>query len=275
MTDRVAQPEAGKTAFGIREVTYAGRVVALADLPEYNKFYRKLAEGRWESHTFDALGKYLDRDTVLVDIGAWIGVTPFWSAQIAKAVVAVEPDPKCAAILKRLAETRSNVTVIEGALADRASVSIHAVDGFGSSETSILAIGNGGQATVAGIGIEEIMRHAGDSAVFVKIDIEGYEFAIGAELERLCHYPVRAMQIAIHPQLLEKSLGGNRLVARLRTALAVWRLGRRFTASFSGPFLTKYSSLSTYILSGIVFRRSPKGADFLFENRSLHSWKRT
>ena len=38
---------------------------------------------------------------------------------VAKAVVAVEPDPKCAAILKRLAGMHANVTVIEGALADR------------------------------------------------------------------------------------------------------------------------------------------------------------
>ena len=73
------------------------------------------------------------------------------------------------------------------------------------------------------------MRQTGGAPVFVKIDIEGYEFAIGAELERLRDYPVRAMQIAVHPQLLEKSLGGNRFVARLRTALAVWRLGRLFT----------------------------------------------
>lgn len=271
----MGQPADGTSGFSTRDVSYAGRTVALADLPEYQKFYRKLAEGRWESHTFEALGRYLDRDTVLIDIGAWIGVTPFWSAQIAKAVVAVEPDPKCAAILKRLAAAEPNVTVIEGALADRASVSINAVDGFGSSETSILAIGNGGQATVAGIGIDEIMRHAGGSPVFVKVDIEGYEFSIGTELARLRDYPVRAMQIAIHPQLLEKSLGGSRLMARLRTALAVWRLGRLFTASFSGPFLTKYSGLSTYILFGIVFRRSPRGADFLFENKSLRARTRS
>ena len=120
----MVQPPGHGIPFGTREVSYAGRTVALADLPEYGKFYRKLAEGRWETHTFDALGKYLDADTVLIDIGAWIGVTPFWSAQGAKAVVAVEPDPKCAAILKRLAEAHDNVTVIEGALADRSSMTV-------------------------------------------------------------------------------------------------------------------------------------------------------
>src|SRR5918995_1537634 len=125
------------------EIRYAGRTVALPDMCEYAKFYRKLAENRWETNTFATLARNLDSNTVLVDIGAWIGVTPMWSAQIARKVVAVDPDPKCAAILKALAPAAGNVTVIEGALADCSKVAIHAVDCFGSSETSVLDIGNG------------------------------------------------------------------------------------------------------------------------------------
>ena len=77
------------------DVSYAGHTVRLANLPEYQKFYRKLASGAWEARTFETLSRNLDRNTVCVDIGAWIGVTPMWSAQLAKSVIAVEPDPKC------------------------------------------------------------------------------------------------------------------------------------------------------------------------------------
>ncbi len=249
------------------DVSYAGRTVTLVDLPEYRKFYRKLAEGRWEPHTLKVLSRYLDSDTVLVDIGAWIGVTPFFAAQIAKSVVAVDPDPKCIAILRQLATGRDNVTVLEGALADCRSVAVHAVDGFGSSETSILDIGDGETTTAAGLGIDEIMQHTHGAPVVVKVDIEGYEFAMTEALARLAGYPVRAMQIAIHPQLYERSLPGGRLTRRLQTALATWRLGRRLQRIFSGPWLVKYPGLITYIVFGIVLRLTPRGADFLFEQR--------
>lgn len=250
------------------DIRYAGRTVALPDLREYAKFYGKLAQGRWEENTFATLSRNLDSDTVLIDIGAWIGVTPMWSAQIAKKVIAVEPDPKCVAILNRLAPGAGNVTVVEGALANCGEVCIHAVDGFGSSETSILDIGNGAEASVRGFGIDEIMRHAGGAPVFVKIDIEGYEYEIAPVLGRLREYPLRGVQIAVHPQLYEKSLSGNRLWRRLRTAWATWRLGRLLGGFIPGPTLHKFNGLGAYILRGILFRDTPKGADFVFERES-------
>jgi FkbM family methyltransferase len=247
------------------DICYAGRTVALPDMGEYAKFYRKLAANRWETNTFETLARNLDGDTVLVDIGAWIGVTPMWSAQIARKVVAVDPDPKCAEILKALAPAAGNVTVIEGALAKCGKVAIHAVDGFGSSETSVLDIGNGCQASVCGFGIDDIMRHAAGAPVFVKIDIEGYEYEITGELAKLKRYPLRGLQIAVHPQLFEKSLKGGRLWRRLRTAWATWLLGRKLGGFIPGPTLAKFDSLAGYILGGILFRGTPKGADFVFE----------
>lgn len=247
------------------DIDYAGHTVRLANLPEYQKFYRKLASGNWEAGTFRTLSRNLDRDTVCVDIGAWIGVTPLWSAQLAKAVIAVEPDPKCIRILKTIAANTPNVTVLEGALSAERKVAIHAVEGFGSSETSVLDIGDGKCATVRGISIDEIMRQAGDSEVFVKIDIEGYEFAIADEIAKLRNYSVRGLQIAVHPQLYEKTLKGNRLWRRMRTARAVWQFGHVFDGFLSGPSFAKFRNLMDYVLRGVLFRRIPKGADLVFE----------
>jgi len=83
----------------------------------------------------------VDADTVVLDIGAWIGVPPFWTAQIAKHVIAVEPDPKCPEILRALAPRYPNVTIIEAALATDPEVKIYAKGRFGSSGTSVLSIG--------------------------------------------------------------------------------------------------------------------------------------
>jgi FkbM family methyltransferase len=253
------------------DISYAGRTVALPDLPEYAKFYRKLSCGKWEAGTFETLSRNLDHDTVYIDIGAWIGVTPMWSAQIAKSVVAVDPDPKCAGILKSLAAGVSNVTVLEGALSPCPAVVISAVDGFGSSETSILDIGNAERATVCGLSFDEILRHAGNAPVFVKIDIEGYEFAIRQEIAKLRNYPVRGVQIAVHPQLYERSLKGNRLWRRVKTAWATWQFGQLFDGFLRGPSFAKFNSLAGYVIKGVLFARKPKGADLVFERDPAHN----
>jgi FkbM family methyltransferase len=249
-------------------ITYAGRSVALPDLRDYRKFYRKLATGTWEPRTFEVLARHLDRETVYVDIGAWIGVTPFWASHLAKRVIAVEPDPKCCEILRALAPRYDNVTVLEGALSPDRSVTLHAVDGFGSSETSVLDIGEGPRAAAAGFSMDEIMAHAGDAPVFVKIDIEGYEYSAGAEIAKSGGYRLKGLQIAIHPQLYEKSLRGNGLTRRLRTVWKTWKLSRMFRGLFPAPRIAKYRSVTSYLLSGILLRNIPKGADFVFERVS-------
>jgi hypothetical protein len=58
------------------DITYHGETVTLADLPEYRKFYAKLASGQWEPRTFRALSDHLGPDVTYVDIGGWIGSRP-------------------------------------------------------------------------------------------------------------------------------------------------------------------------------------------------------
>lgn len=247
------------------DISYAGQTVTLADLPEYRKFYGKLAAGTWEPRTFDVLARNLDGDTVCIDIGAWIGVTPLWAARRAKAVIAVEPDPKCLAILRALVGQAPNVTILEGAISDRPSIAINAVDGFGSSETSALAVGDGESAVVAGIGIDAVLRHAEGAPVFVKIDIEGYEFALRDELAKLKGYDVRGLQLALHPQIYEKTLAGALPWRRVRAAYAVWRLATTLGGFLPPRRFAKFRGLGDYLLRGVLFRRVPKGADIVFE----------
>jgi len=259
-------PASVSEGFATVALDVRGTRLLLPDLPEYRKFLAKLASGSWEPATFDAMERHLDRETVYLDIGAWIGVTPQFAAARAKAVVAVEPDPQCGAILRRVLKGSERIRLVEAALSSDASLSIHAVDGFGSSETSALSIGDGPSHDVPGISMAALLAMTGEAPVFAKVDIEGYEYAIGAELAKLSHPRVRAVQIAVHPQLLAKSLGGG-IVARLRAALATWRLARAFKVSFGQPRLVKHSGVGTYILRAVLLRRRPKGADLLFERR--------
>jgi FkbM family methyltransferase len=251
------------------KIKYAGHTVALPDMPEYAKFYRKLAAGTWEPRTFEVLARNLDSETVYVDIGAWIGVTPFWASHLAKSVVAIEPDPKCCEILRALSPGHANVTVLEGALSAGKIVTVHAVGDFGSSETSMLAIGDGSSVEATGFTINDIMRHAGRGPVFVKIDIEGYEYLCGAELAKLEQYRLKGLQIAVHPMLYERSLQGIWLVKRLRTAWKTWKLSRIFYSNFGAPTIVKHGGILRYVVFGIMLSKRPRGTDFVFERKFL------
>lgn len=248
-----------------RAVTYAGQTVALPDLPRYAKFYTKLAAGTWEPRSFAVLSRNLTPNTTYLDIGAWIGVTPFWAAGIARRVIAVEPDPACREILRALAPAHPNLTLLEGALSPDDRVTINAVDGFGSSESSLLNIGTGAQDTARGWSMAAILALAGPGPVFAKIDIEGYEYLVAAELAHLLTAELAGVQLAVHPDLYARTLTGPALWRRLRAALATWRLSRIFTPRFGAPGIHKHRSLLHYLLFGVLLRTKPRGTDLVFE----------
>ncbi|HTN98437.1 MAG TPA: FkbM family methyltransferase [Nordella sp.] len=250
------------------DITYHGETVTLADLPEYRKFYHKLASGEWEPRTFHALSGQLGPEVTYIDIGGWIGVTPFWASKRAKRVLVVEPDPKCREILKSLLPLYRNVTLVESALSPEDCIKLNAVEGFGSSETSALAIGDGGSVEVKGCSMAKLLQLAGAGPLFVKIDIEGYEYEIAHELKALDLPQVKGVQLAVHPALYEKTLSGPALFRRGRTLLATLRLARLFGLLRRQRAVGKYPNLVTFLSQGIAFATKPRGADILFLNRS-------
>ncbi|MFZ5673875.1 MAG: FkbM family methyltransferase [Pseudomonadota bacterium] len=248
------------------DIIYHGETVTLADLPEYHKFYRKLESGQWEPRTFRALSDHLGPDVTYIDIGGWIGVTPFWASKRARRVLVVEPDPKCREILKSLLPFYPNVTLLESALSPEGCIRLNAVEGFGSSETSALAIGDGASVEVEGCSMAKLLKRAGPGPLFVKIDIEGYEYEIAGELKVLDAPQVTGLQLAVHPALYEKTQTGPALFRRGKALLATLRLARLFERLERQTAVGKYPSLVTYLSQGVAFAPEPRGADILFLN---------
>ncbi len=212
-------------SFKTVSVAYFGHEIPLPDIPKYSKFYGKLSSGTWEPNTFSVLGRNLNRNTVYVDIGAWIGVTPFWATHHAKSVIAVEPDPACVEVLNNLSSNYSNLRILHGALSNNAKIQINAVDGFGSSASTILNIGNGESTVVRGYNIHSILNTINHEPIFVKIDIEGYEYHLGDEIKKLENYDLRGLQLAVHPRLYEKSRRTYFPFNRVGTVIQTWKLG--------------------------------------------------
>jgi FkbM family methyltransferase len=254
--------------FEIRRIEVAGRTIHVPDLPRYRKFYRKLESGSWEPRTFKALAENLDESTIYLDIGAWIGVTPFWASHSCKRVIAVEPDPQCQQILTALAPYYPNVEIINAALSPNRMVVLKSVSGFGSSETNALDIGNGESVSVQGITIKSLMARAENESVFAKVDIEGYEYQIMKEIAQLGGYRLKGLQCAVHPQLLESVLKGPKLIRRLNVVFATIRLWRTFAPLAENHAVPRYGSFFRYLVYGIILREKPKGTDFLFVNPS-------
>jgi len=248
-----------------RLLTYAGQSVALPDMPRYAKFYAKLASGTWEPRTFAVLGRNLDASTTYLDIGAWIGVTPFWAAGVAGHVIAVEPDPACRDILRTLAPAYPNLTLLEGALSPDATVTLNAVDGFGSSESSVLAIGTGTSEAVPGWTMTAILALAPAGPIYAKIDIEGYEYMVQREVWALLDADLKGLQLAVHPGLYAQTLPGPRLWRTCRAVVATWRLARPFIRRFAAVSVHKHRSLLAYLLFGILLKADPRGTDLVFE----------
>jgi FkbM family methyltransferase len=152
--------------------------------PYHIGFWRNLRRGLWEPHTYTIMSKFLNIDSIYCDVGAWIGPTVVYAAKICKQVICFEPDPIAYQYLRWNIELNEllNVTSFSIALANR--IAIQRMSSFGGnlgdSMTSLLndnQENNGIDALTltwdAFIDLSKI-----DKIDFLKIDIEGGEFAL-------------------------------------------------------------------------------------------------
>ncbi|WEX89755.1 FkbM family methyltransferase [Sinorhizobium garamanticum] len=246
----------------MRAITYFQKTVYFPDKPEKARFFARLQGGQWEPGTFRNIERLVDGTTTFIDIGGWIGVTPYWAAQIADNVITVEPDPVCFEILSEMQrENAGEVKLVNAALSQDECLVLHSVGGgFGSSETSALIADDTGLAVTAQtVTIPELQEMARTERLCFKIDIEGYEYKALDQFRAIDRKRTAGVLIAVHPQILAASLSGPRFVRALRTIAATVRLIR----SFRGFRLENPSAIWAAIRKS-VSRREFTGFDLLF-----------
>lgn len=249
----------------MRSITYFHKTVQFPDKPEKKRFFARLQNGDWEPCTFQNIARLVDAKTTFIDIGGWIGVTPYWAAQIADNVITVEPDPVCFSILKEMQlENCGEVRVINAALSEDDVLVLHSVGGgFGSSETSALIADDDGEAIRARtVTIAALQDMARTERLCFKIDIEGYEYRALNQFRTIDRMRTAGVLLAVHPQILFASLTGSRLSRVLRTMTATIGLIR----SFKGFRLDNPSAIWTALRKSIA-RREFRGFDLLFVAR--------
>ncbi|MEQ1932138.1 MAG: FkbM family methyltransferase [Parvularculaceae bacterium] len=183
-------------------------------------FWQEYKNGDWEPETFLAFERFLTSDHVFVDLGAWIGPTAIYAAQIAKHVFAFEPDPVALdALEKNVAanpDLASRITIFPLALGDDNGKITLYNDNFGSSETSIFDLhkrggsvrkitGNFNAEAVDSLAVMKMLCSLRN--VFIKCDIEGAEYSLLDRSFRLLSVVKPSILISHHVENL--NIRGN------------------------------------------------------------------
>lgn len=167
----------------VRQVNIRGRTFIVEDLPlsEGFDFWTHAYEAGWESDTHTILEQNLTPDTVLLDIGAWVGPFTLYSSPLCHSIIALEPDPIAVDMLEKNVRHNNiqNATIRREALWDGSTVTLGVKErgDMGDSMTSVLYSTCSRTITVPSTTLESLVdEHSLDpSKLFIKMDIEGAE----------------------------------------------------------------------------------------------------
>jgi FkbM family methyltransferase len=187
-----------------------------------------LREQAWRWHKLRAIRHWTDRDDAAskfysefiqpgetcFDIGANRGNRTKIFKMLGARVIACEPQPRCASLLRTAFSKDSSVTIVEAACGDcqgRAQLKIAHYDGLSSLSadwiTAVKATGRFGDmgwdgvADVAVTTLDSLISEYGDPT-FIKIDVEGSEVNVLRGLSR----PVRCLSFEFTPEFGEAAL---------------------------------------------------------------------
>lgn len=163
-------------------------------------FIKRVSSGKWENHTLDIIDSFANKEHIILDIGAWNGITTLYGASDYKKVVAIEADPKAIEKFKKNVGVNdfTNIILINKAISDRNGLAEFGGNGgFGNSESTLLVsdegfIKEGGEKTrgrsinsedyrgkqktqVETIEPSFILQYLTDPVGLIKMDIEGGE----------------------------------------------------------------------------------------------------
>ena len=249
-----------------RPVKIGGRTIAVAD--DQPTFWDKVAAGAWEPGTLEVIDRFVDDETVFLDLGAWVGPTALYAAGRAKRVVAVEADPAALDQLQRNLganpDLAARIEVIGRAVhADPGVITLGARRKPGDSMSSTLLAAASERWHAATVTPDELVsRLGGAERLFVKLDIEGGEYALlpaaGPLIAR-----AEAILVSFHPKILAQAVPDRRDAARrLRDALRPLAgfAARRLTERGAGwrshaPMLVRFGLLGRLPADEWLFTR--------------------
>lgn len=206
----------------LQTIDVQGSIFKTSDNPRYARFWEKLRTGRWrELDTIAFITKNCDSDTVLYDIGAWIGPISLMAGARGATVYALEPDPVAHdALLQNIGSNAFRITAINKAVStDGAPLTLYVKKEQGDSETSAIATNGTESMVVDTVRLADLPGKESRQRKIVKVDIEGYEYRLRSDLAEFCRDAV-ALHLSFHPRNLQHRTEAWRETSALVAELA-------------------------------------------------------
>jgi len=192
-------------------------------------YWSEVVRGTWEPATFPIFERFIDPERSYIDLGAYVGVTLLYACQLARRAYGVEPDPIAFAELRENVEanrpTTDNVDVTEVCIAPRAGTVAFGNCGEGGDSASSLLFGNRRiHWMVPALSFEDFIRQHGiDDCGFIKMDIEGGEYALLPTMMQYLRAQRPTLHLSLHPcHLGHRRIGWiGKLIARLAATLRI------------------------------------------------------
>jgi len=206
----------------------------------YESYWQLVNQGKWEPETFSVFDSNIDKQTLFIDVGGWIGPTSLYAAQIAKKTIILEPDPIAFKRLKQNLDlnlnilSKKNINIFNLALwYKKTSISFFSFLQPGDSSSSIIRNSKNkkrGQLKKSSFEAETItfsnliektdLREY--KKIFVKIDIEGAEYELFDTLLDQLSKISAVFLVSAHPWLIHKN-SNKGFTRRFKQALDHWK----------------------------------------------------
>ena len=166
-------------------------------------FWEDVNEGKWEPDTFEVLKRYLNPEKECIDVGAWIGPTALFSAQLSKSCIALEPDPTAFEWLEKNTELNRNIkTPVLRPIAlsvNNSDIYLGNKDKKGNSESSILFANCNESWISKAITLNGLIESEKLNNInFIKMDIEGGEYYVLPSIKEFIQNTGVTLYLSLH-----------------------------------------------------------------------------
>jgi len=194
--------------------------------PDDWEFWRGVEQGKWEPHTFHILSKFLKKESICLDIGAFIGPIALYASRICKKVYCIEPDPY--AYEKLLTNIRlnkiPNIIPVQCAIHSiNGNINLGCPDGLGKSGTSILTTSEKNTFSVESKTINSFIDAWGIERIdFLKIDAERAEFSFLPSFKEFLIKWKPTIYLSVHSFLLQKEIRLEKIKKTILNTIEVY-----------------------------------------------------